>query len=24
MAIAHLEAAGMPLQNQVYMLNHWR
>jgi hypothetical protein len=24
MAIAHLESAGVPLQNQVYILNHWR
>ena len=23
-AIAHLESAGVPLENQVYILNHWR
>ena len=23
-AIVHLESAGVPLENQVYILNHWR
>jgi hypothetical protein len=23
-AISHLESARVPLQNQVYILNHWR
>ena len=23
-AMAHLESAGVPLENQVYILNHWR
>jgi len=23
-AISHLESAGVPLENQVYILNHWR
>jgi hypothetical protein len=23
-AIAHLEAVGVPLANQIYILNHWR